>query len=276
MARTLLGNVKGPKGDTGPAGPQGEQGTKGATGATGPQGPVGDTGPQGPKGDTGDVGPQGPQGPKGLQGDTGPQGPTGPTGPQGPKGETGDTGPAGPKGDTGPQGPKGDTGPQGPKGENGSELIADAFSISKSYAAGDYCIYNNTLYKFTAAKSAGAWDAGKVTSTLVATELSGLNSKIGNQYEVTTISNQNYSISIGRTGITIGAGKSIVVIPVKCIEPSGDWIKIGSIPAENAPSSLAGIGEYSSNEIEIRIDTDGTITAAGGSANMVNHIVMVI
>ena len=67
MARTLLGNIKGPKGDTGEQGPQGLQGPTGATGetgATGPQGPQGETGPQGPEGPQG---PQGPQGPSGSE-----------------------------------------------------------------------------------------------------------------------------------------------------------------------------------------------------------------
>lgn len=62
MARTLLGNIKGPKGDTGEQGPQGIQGptgAKGETGATGPQGPQGDVGPQGPQGPTGPQGPAG-------------------------------------------------------------------------------------------------------------------------------------------------------------------------------------------------------------------------
>lgn len=95
MAKTLLGNVRGP------------------------QGPKGDTGPQGPKGDTGPQGPQGPQGPTGDTGNTGPQGKQGPAGEQGP---------VGPKGDTGPQGPKGDTGPQGPQGERGPAGEIDAAS----------------------------------------------------------------------------------------------------------------------------------------------------
>lgn len=87
MARTLIGNVKGPKGDTGP---QGIQGPTGETGATGPQGPKGDTGPQGPKGDPGDTGPQGETGPQGPQGERGPQGIQGPVGPQGPQGPAGE------------------------------------------------------------------------------------------------------------------------------------------------------------------------------------------
>ena len=167
----------GPKGATGPTGPQGEigpQGPKGDTGETGPQGPKGDTGatgPQGPKGDTGETGPQGPQGKQGIQGLPGEQGPQGETGPAGPKGATGATGPQGPKGDTG------ETGPQGPKGEDGGELVSDEFDTTKDYVIGQYCIKDNTLYKFTADKSTGAWDASKVESTNVGAELSSLNAK---------------------------------------------------------------------------------------------------
>lgn len=115
---------------------------------------------------------------KGPKGDTGPQGIQGIQGPTGPQGETGATGPQGPQGEVGPAGPQGETGPQGPQGPSGSELIGDAFSTTKAYSTGDYCIYNDVLYKFTADKDAGPWDASKVTSTLVATELSSLFSRI--------------------------------------------------------------------------------------------------
>ena len=90
----------------------------------------------------------------------------------------------GPKGDTGAQGPQGEQGPtgaQGPQGETGpanTAFITDAFSTSQAYNAGDYCIYNNTLYRFAEDKAAGEWDDSKVMSTLIGTELSGLNSSI--------------------------------------------------------------------------------------------------
>lgn len=89
----------------------------------------------------------------------------------------------GPKGDTGAQGPQGEQGPtgaQGPQGETGpanTAFITDAFSTSQAYNAGDYCIYNNTLYRFAEDKAAGEWDDSKVMSTLIGTELSGLNSR---------------------------------------------------------------------------------------------------
>lgn len=39
----------------------------------------------------------------------------------------------------------------------GTGVIADDFSTSQSYAIGDYTYYNGSLYRFTAAHSAGAW-----------------------------------------------------------------------------------------------------------------------
>ena len=46
----------------------------------------------------------------------------------------------------------------------------DAFDDTASYAVGDLCIYENALYRFTTAKSAGAWDSTKVTATTLDAE----------------------------------------------------------------------------------------------------------
>lgn len=62
------------------------------------------------------------------------------------------------------------------KDAKAQSMITDEFSDAQSYTAGDYCIYENALYKFTSDKEAGAWDSGKVTATNIDTELSGLNS----------------------------------------------------------------------------------------------------
>ena len=114
---------------------------------------------------------------KGPKGDTGAQGIQGVQGPTGPQGETGATGPQGPQGETGAIGPQGPEGPQGPQGPSGSGLVSDVFSTTKTYASGDYCIYNDVLYLFTANKDAGPWDASKASATLVGTELSKVNSR---------------------------------------------------------------------------------------------------
>lgn len=70
--------------------------------------------------------------------------------------------------------PRGESGPAGP----GANVVADAYSETIDYGAGDYCINNNTLYKFTGKKLAGAWDESVVEATLVGEELSALNTKI--------------------------------------------------------------------------------------------------
>lgn len=55
-----------------------------------------------------------------------------------------------------------------------SDDLAPRFDLSANYAVGDYCLYNKILYRFTSAKSAGAWDSTKVTSVKVGTELKSL------------------------------------------------------------------------------------------------------
>ncbi len=56
--------------------------------------------------------------------------------------------------------------------------MGDAFSEEKSYAVGDYAIYKDVLYKFTAAKTAGSWDAAKVRAVTVVGEVCSLNANI--------------------------------------------------------------------------------------------------
>lgn len=63
--------------------------------------------------------------------------------------------------------------------------LGDAFSAAKAYAVGDYAIHENVLYKFTAAKAAGAWDASKVQAVTVASELCELNGKMNNKVSYT-------------------------------------------------------------------------------------------
>lgn len=48
--------------------------------------------------------------------------------------------------------------------------VAAAFNTSKTYAINDLTVYNGELYKFTAAHSAGAWDASHVAKTTIENE----------------------------------------------------------------------------------------------------------
>lgn len=159
--------IKGETGATGPQGAQGPQGIQGERGERGPQGAQGEQGPQGIRGERGEQGIQGATGPQGLQGDTGPQGP---------KGDAfvfADFSPEQLESLRGPQGEPGKDAPQeavlytaqelddaqkaqarentgSADAESVSQLkedISDAWQGGKTYNAGEYCIYNNVLYK---------------------------------------------------------------------------------------------------------------------------------
>ena len=51
------------------------------------------------------------------------------------------------------------------------EMITDAYDTTHSYAVGDYCIKDNTLYRCTGATT-GAWDSTKWSATNISNELS--------------------------------------------------------------------------------------------------------
>ena len=56
-------------------------------------------------------------------------------------------------------------------------MICDTeFSTSTAYAVGDYVTYNNSLYEFTSAHSAGAWNSADVTEVSVVGIIGNINS----------------------------------------------------------------------------------------------------
>lgn len=61
-------------------------------------------------------------------------------------------------------------------------ISSDAYDNSKSYAVGDYCIYDNKLYRcITAIESAEAFNVGKWKQTTVGKEVKQLNSNLVEQ-----------------------------------------------------------------------------------------------
>lgn len=73
--------------------------------------------------------------------------------------------------------------------ENGLKRIrnnqADEYSETKTYAVGDYCIYNNTLYKCTKAVStAGPFTASSWKQTTVASEIDSLYTNLEAHFSV--------------------------------------------------------------------------------------------
>ena len=62
-----------------------------------------------------------------------------------------------------------------------ADSISDAFSEERAYAVGEYAIYENILYEFTAAKAAGPWEPDAATPTTIAEVVRELN---GNMTEI--------------------------------------------------------------------------------------------
>lgn len=60
--------------------------------------------------------------------------------------------------------------------KSATDIVADTFSTSAAYSAGDYVIYSGALYRFTAGKTAGAWDSTKVVAVALADDVDELKS----------------------------------------------------------------------------------------------------
>lgn len=87
------------------------------------------------------------------------------------------------------------------KSESALNDLADAFSTASTYDVGDLCIYQNQLYKCTAAiTTVGAWDSTKWTATTLADELGS--GDTGVEYNVTLQAGASDAIPYSDLGIT--------------------------------------------------------------------------
>ena len=66
----------------------------------------------------------------------------------------------------------------------GTGVIADDFSTSQSYAIGDYTYYNGSLYRFTAAHSAGAWVGTDAQAVQLAEDVVDLKNTLSHKADV--------------------------------------------------------------------------------------------
>ena len=70
---------------------------------------------------------------------------------------------------------------------NKSAIGIYTFDNTRSYAVGDYCIYNNIPYRFIEGKDIGEWDSYKVVQTNIESELKYLLSKIKSNRNITLL-----------------------------------------------------------------------------------------
>lgn len=83
-----------------------------------------------------------------------------------------------------------------------SGSMSDAFSEEATYAVGDYCIYQDQLYKFIAEKQVGVWDESKVGRTTIEAELKSL---------VNQVSELNSGLNLHKTQFTLSSGANRMV-----------------------------------------------------------------
>ena len=84
-----------------------------------------------------------------------------------------------------------------------ADSIGDAFSEERAYAVGEYAIYENILYEFTAAKAAGPWEPDAATPTTIAEVVRELNGNMILDYAnaVTLPIKNNISATISTKGM---------------------------------------------------------------------------
>lgn len=134
-----------------------------------------------------------------------------------------------------------------------ASMVSDEFDSTSAYAAGDYCIYENTLYKFTSDKAEGDWDESVVESTSVGTRLSVLSSDIVDLvYPVGSIYMSANSVSpetlFGGTWEAWGSGK----MPIGVDEDDSDFAtaeaeggeKVHTLTASEMPSHTHGLNSH--------------------------------
>ena len=149
-------------------------------------------------------------------------------------------------------------------------ISPDVFSTAAAYEAGEYCIYNNTLYKFTEAKSAGAWDDSKASATDIASELSALNSRgtyIFKSGNVAAVYKQNVNIATidltaGHTYLVLAgadASASVSMTSVIIQPISGTIDRYGLSASRTTGSSGGGCVTWAI----VKCQTDGTLAVQG-------------
>lgn len=101
---------------------------------------------------------------------------------------------------------------------NAAKRTGDKFNETETYAVGNLCIKDDLLYKFTAAKEAGAWDETKVKATTIEAEFEQLNgdiTQLTEKIKITThVTNTSLYEYIGN------AGKK--TCPIACVYFDGD------------------------------------------------------
>lgn len=142
--------------------------------------------------------------------------------------------------------------------------VGDEFDGAKTYAVGEYCIYENRLYKCITATEAAEWDAAKWEATTIGAEMEEANKKISelNSNKIVNISMaNNYSTILNLTELScIQHGKNVYLkIDLATKTQFVGWTTIAyNLP----PSFLNGNTYFQTPNAKFQVDTSGNLKMA--------------
>ena len=132
-------------------------------------------------------------------------------------------------------------------------VVTDVYSISSTYAVGDYCIYENTLYKCTTAiTTAEAWNSAHWTAVNISDELESIKGELSNKLNSNKVIQENGTASTSN----VYSSKAIQNILNK-IHPVGT-IKMTTVntnPGTYLPGTWVAWG---SGRVPVGVDTSQT------------------
>lgn len=154
------------------------------------------------------------------------------------------------------------------KGQTGGlGQVAEIFDATKNYAVGDYCIYNDDLYRFTTAHSAGAWNSShvalrsitdefktKANTSDVASALADMEDEIDTKQNALTFDTTPTADSTNP--VTSGGIKT-------ALDEKQDELTFDSTPTSNStnPVSSGGVKSYVDSHDDFKIT--GTVSSSG-------------
>ena len=139
-------------------------------------------------------------------------------------------------------------------GENTSDIegirgSSQAFDATAAYSAGDYCIYENVLYRFTSAKSAGAWDSTIVTVVDLPTLDGAITSLIS---LIWTNPNPTSDFPAGDINIDLSPYKLVVILCGEYKAATRHQLTVGICPVGESCTVFAPYISYDSAYDSIR------------------------
>ena len=149
-----------------------------------------------------------------------------------------------------------------------STNLAPTFSTSTAYSAGDYVLYNGTLYRFNSAHAAGAWTGSDATAVKMGPEVSELKSDKADKDGTYS------SLTAGNLATEDGANNNTPYL----FRASGGGVRVGEreydkivggtvawnqlIDLDNLPSdsALRSVTTYTSGGVTFTKNSDGSIS----------------